>query len=80
MPNKFNGSQTETYKWTQTLNEITVEIPLEQNVTKKDLIIDLRIDGAKITSKNGQKIYLEGLWSDQIAFDDLNWTITNESN
>ena len=46
MPNKGNGSQTDTYYWTQTLNEITIKVPLEPGVVKSQLVIAL--DGDKI--------------------------------
>lgn len=80
MPNKGNGSQTETYLWTQTLNEITVRVPLEAGVTKNQLIVNLDGISIKIAKKDGSKIYITGQWSDKIAFDDLNWTLTDEGN
>jgi hypothetical protein len=33
----------------------------------------------KIAKKDGSRVYIDGLWSDKIAFDDLNWTMTDES-
>ncbi len=78
MPNKGNGSQTETYFWTQTLNEITVKIPLEQGVIKSHLLIDLKSNHIKIARKDGSKVYIDGDWSDKIAFDDINWVLSDE--
>ncbi len=79
MPNKGNGSQTETYIWTQTLHEITIKIPLEKGLTKNQLLIELKSDHIKVAKKDGTKVYIDGLWSDKIAIDDLNWVISDES-
>lgn len=80
MPNKGNGSQTDTYYWTQTLNEITVKVPLESGIMKSHLNVDINGDKIKILRKDGSKVYIDGQWSDKIAFDDLNWTMSDEGN
>ncbi len=79
MPNKGNGSQTDTYFWTQTLHEITVKIPLEAGVNKNHLLIDLKQDRIKVCKKDASKVYIDGEWSDKIAIDEINWTLSDES-
>lgn len=32
-----------------------------------------------MVKKDGSKVYIDGEWSDRIAFDDLNWTISDEA-
>lgn len=54
-------------------------IPLESNISKKDLSISINVDSLKIAKKDGSLVYIDGEWSDKIAIDDLNWTITSDN-
>jgi len=37
-----NGGRNERYIWTQTLDELQIYVPIEQNITKRDLNIDMQ--------------------------------------
>lgn len=45
-----NGGKTEKYEWTQTLAEVTVNIPLPIGITKKQLEVDYRATRLKVRS------------------------------
>jgi hypothetical protein len=32
-----------------------------------------------VAKKDGTKVYIDGIWSDKIAIDELNWIISDES-
>lgn len=51
---------------------------MESGVTKNHLKIDLSGAHIKIAKKDGSRTYIDGDWTDKIAFDDLNWTIADE--
>jgi hypothetical protein len=36
-----NGGRNDRYIWTQTLDEVQIYVPIEQNITKRDLIITI---------------------------------------
>ena len=77
LPNKGNGSKTEKYYWTQTLEEITINIPLPKNTKSKDLKVNIKTNEISITSKDEKTIFLKGKLFDKIHTDDSLWTLTN---
>ena len=79
MPNKGNGSQTDSYLWTQTLEEINVAIPMEQGIKSKHLKVNIGLESVHVAKKDGSKVYLEGKWSDKIDLDDTTWTLITEN-
>eukprot|EP00825_Cyclidium_porcatum_P048134 TRINITY_DN7979_c0_g1_i1.p1 TRINITY_DN7979_c0_g1~~TRINITY_DN7979_c0_g1_i1.p1 ORF type:complete len:335 (+),score=111.34 TRINITY_DN7979_c0_g1_i1:227-1231(+) len=68
-----NGGKTEKYIWTQTLDELQVYIPIEKNITKKDLFID--IQPKSLVLKINQKEFMKGEWFEQIVAEDSCWTL-----
>lgn len=77
-PNSGNGSKTDIYYWTQTLEEVQIQIPLEKEVTKKNLIVDLGITNCKVARTDGSKVYIDDDWCDKIHVDDSTWVIIDE--
>lgn len=59
-----NGGITDRYIWTQTLNEVTVSIPVDDSVSKKDTDIKITQKGLYVGVK-GQKI-IDGDWPEKI--------------
>lgn len=59
-----NGGITDRYVWTQTLTEVTVTIPVDDSLAKKDIDIKITQKGLYISVK-GQKI-LDGDWPEKI--------------
>ena len=80
IPNKGNGSQTDNYVWTQTLEEVNVTIPLGENLRAKDLIVDLGINKVLVAKKDKSKIYINDEWYDKIHTDDSLWTVEEGEN
>ncbi len=73
---KGNGGRNDKYIWTQTLDELQVYIPIAQNITKRDLIIDIQTRNVIVQIK-GQEPIIKGEFSEQIVADDSVWTITD---
>ncbi len=78
-PNKGNGSSTEAYYWTQTLEEVTAHIPLANEDSKKSLDVDLGITHCKIARKDGSKVYIDDDWCNKIHVDESSWVIVNDN-
>lgn len=77
-PNKGNGSQTDTYYWTQTLEEVSVYIPIDKACNKKNMKIDLGISHCRVANADGSKVYIDDDWCDKIHVDDSSWVIVDE--
>lgn len=77
-PNKGNGSSTPAYYWTQTLEEVTAQIPLDAEDSKKTLNVDLGITHCKISRKDGSKVYVDDEWCNKIHVDESSWVIVND--
>ena len=74
-PSAGNGSSTESYSWTQTLEEVQAVIPIEKGVKAKDLTIKLEVERCLIAKKDNSKTYVDGSWFGRIHPDDSLWTI-----
>jgi len=72
-PNSGNGSQTDKYKWTQTLSEVEVRIPIKPG-SKRDLVVEIKSNKLKVAYK-GQAPFIEGEWYKKVKADDCYWII-----
>lgn len=77
-PNKANGSSTNSYYWTQTLEEVTAHIPLDEADSKKTLNVELGITHCKVSKKDGSKIYIDDDWCNKIHVDESSWVIISD--
>ena len=80
IPNSGNGSKTEKYIWTQTLEEIQANVFIPTNKTKKDLEIRLELDHCYIALKDKSEIFVDAKWCDKIHPDDSYWAIEELEN
>lgn len=44
----YNGAEMENYKWSQTITDIDVRVPVPEKTTAKDLKVDIRSDHLKV--------------------------------
>jgi hypothetical protein len=78
-PGPGNGSKTDKYIWTQSLEELQVTVPIHNNLRARDLNIKLDVNHCHIATKDGKIVFLDGEWNDKIHPDEAVWTI-EESN
>ena len=45
----YNGAEMENYKWSQTITDIDVRVPVPEGTTAKDVKVDIRSDHLKVT-------------------------------
>lgn len=76
LPNRGNGGFTDTYVWSQTLQEVEVKIPLnvDHKVRGKDLAVTIAKGSIKVGLKNVTPI-IEGKLHKTIKMDDSMWTL-----
>lgn len=63
------------YKWTQTLSEAEVLVPIPGNLKSKDLTVELKKNTIKAGIKNQTPI-IEGTFPHAILVDDSTWTLS----
>jgi len=44
----YNGGEMENYKWSQTITDIDVRVPVPEGTTAKDVKVDIRSDHMKV--------------------------------
>ncbi|CAI0412833.1 unnamed protein product [Linum tenue] len=74
VPNKGNGLDMDNYSWTQTLQEVTVLVPVPHGTKSRFVVCDIKKNHLKIGLK-GQPPILEGELYKPIKVDDCYWSI-----
>ena len=66
------------YKWSQTLSEAEVSVPIPGNLKSRDLIVDLKKSHIKVQIK-GQDPIIDGDTPFPLQADDSTWTLSTKS-
>jgi len=80
-----NGGATSRYVWTQTLEEVTVHIPLPEGIRAKDLRVKLDANSLSICQKEGKDDTkpilnsIEGMWYAKVRTSESTWTLESSS-
>ncbi|KAJ6687532.1 NUCLEAR MIGRATION PROTEIN NUDC [Salix koriyanagi] len=78
VPNKGNGLDLEKYSWTQTLQEVNVQIPVPSGTKSRFVICDIKKNHLKVGIK-GQPPIIEGEPYKPIKVDDCYWSIEDQN-
>ncbi|CAI0546779.1 unnamed protein product [Linum tenue] len=78
IPNKGNGLDLDNYSWTQTLQEVTVLVPVPHGTKSRFVVCDIKKNHLKIGLK-GQPPILEGELYKPIKVDDCYWSIEDQN-
>lgn len=76
-PNSGNGADLQKYKWTQTLEEIELKVPLNMAVKSKDIVYDLQKKHLKIGLK-GQPLIIDGELEAVVKVEDCAWVLEDK--
>jgi hypothetical protein len=76
-PNSGNGGDLDHYRWTQSLEEVTMFVKLPDNVTSKQLDIQMKASTLKIGVK-GQTPIIDGPLHKKIKTGDSLWTLETD--
>jgi hypothetical protein len=74
-PNAGNGADLPNYRWTQTLSELEVRVPLPIKVKARDCIVEFTKKTLKIGIK-GQPLILDGDLLNEIKIEETCWTLS----
>ncbi|MED6195618.1 hypothetical protein PIB30_039591 [Stylosanthes scabra] len=78
VPNKGNGMDLEKYSWTQTLQEVTVNVPVPTGTKSRFVICEIKKNHIKVGLK-GQPPIIEGELYKPVKPDDCYWSIEDQS-
>ncbi|XP_042477238.1 protein BOBBER 1-like [Macadamia integrifolia] len=73
-PNKGNGLDFENYSWTQTLQEVTVNVPVPTGTKSRFVVCEIKKNHLKVGLK-GQPPIIEGDLYQPVKVDDCFWSI-----
>ncbi|KAJ3700581.1 hypothetical protein LUZ61_004286 [Rhynchospora tenuis] len=73
-PNAGNGLDLEKYSWTQTLQEVTITVPVPPGTKSRFVSCDIKRNHLKVGLK-GQPAVLEGELYNAVKVDDCFWSI-----
>ncbi|OMO88389.1 HSP20-like chaperone [Corchorus capsularis] len=77
-PNKGNGLDLEKYSWTQTLQEVTVNVPVPSGTRSRFVVCEIKKNHLKVGLK-GQPPVIEGELYQAVKPDDCYWSIEDNS-
>jgi len=73
-PNSGNGADLKNYRWTQTLSEIELRVPLPIKVKSRDVTVEFAKQHLKVGLK-GHPLIIDGELSHQIKIEESNWVL-----
>ncbi|KAF8042862.1 hypothetical protein BT93_A1248 [Corymbia citriodora subsp. variegata] len=78
VPNKGNGLDLENYSWTQTLQEVTIHVPVPKGTKGRFVVCDIKKNHLKVGLK-GQPPVIEGELFQTVKPDDCYWSLEDQS-
>jgi len=76
-PNQGNGADMENYKWVQTLEEVTVYVPVANGIKGKDVVCDIEAEHIKVGVR-GKELTLDAKLHKRVDTDECYWTLSSE--
>lgn len=73
-PNKGNGCDLENYRWTQTIDEVELKVPLNCTLRSRDLIVQIGKKSLKIGIK-GKPLIIDGELHAEVKTEESMWTL-----
>ncbi|XP_055812014.1 protein BOBBER 2-like [Solanum dulcamara] len=76
-PNKSNGLDMENYSWGQSLQEVTINIPVPPGTKPRFIIVEIKTNSLKVGLKN-QPLILDGEYFKAIKVDESYWSLEDQ--
>jgi len=73
-PNQGNGADMDKYNWVQTLEEVTMYVPVPGSTTGKNVVCDIQAEHIKIGIKGGETI-LDASLHKRVDTEECYWTL-----
>ncbi|KAJ7959336.1 protein BOBBER 1-like [Quillaja saponaria] len=78
VPNKGNGLDLDNYSWTQSLQEVTVNIPVPNGIKSRFVVCEIKKNHLKVGVK-GQPPIIDGELYRTVRPDDCYWSIEDQN-
>ncbi|XP_050681779.1 nuclear migration protein nudC [Leptidea sinapis] len=78
-PNSGNGCDLENYRWTQTLEEVELRVPLRQVLRPRDLTVTISKRHLKVGIK-GQPLIIDGELDADVKVEESTWVLQDGRN
>ncbi|KAK1584387.1 hypothetical protein Q3G72_032529 [Acer saccharum] len=76
-PNNGNGLDMDNYSWTQTLQEVSLNVPVPPGTKARFVVVEIKKDRLKVGLK-GQPLIIDGELCQLIKPDDTYWSIEDQ--
>ncbi|KAL9652743.1 hypothetical protein ABK040_010777 [Willaertia magna] len=77
VPNKGNGGDYEKYSFTQTLQEVTVTVPVPKPTRSKQVDVVIKSNHLKVGLKGGE-VFIDDKLHEKVVVDDCFWQVEDE--
>eukprot|EP00658_Telonema_sp_P-2_P080534 TRINITY_DN802_c0_g1_i4.p1 TRINITY_DN802_c0_g1~~TRINITY_DN802_c0_g1_i4.p1 ORF type:complete len:318 (+),score=132.22 TRINITY_DN802_c0_g1_i4:135-1088(+) len=78
-PNQGNGGDMDKYKWVQTLEEVTIYIPVPSTVSGKLVVCDIAAEHIKVGVKGQSEMVIDAKLHKRVDVDECYWTLDSGS-
>ena len=75
-----NGDTLEKYKWTQTLDEVTMQIYLDPKTRASNLKVNIRSDTLQVGLKSSSDWIINGKFPEKVKPEDSFWSVDQDPN
>ena len=74
----YNGDSTERYNWSQSINEVTVQIPVPQGTTAKQLVVVMKPKHLYVKLVSQDTPLIDGDLQEKVKVEDSFWNIEDK--
>ena len=74
----YNGDSCEKYDWSQSINEVTMQIPIPEGTTSKQMQIDIKAKHLFVKIKGQDQPIIDGELQEKVKIDDSFWSIEDK--
>lgn len=74
----YNGDTTEKYDWSQNISEVTMQIPIPEGTTAKQLDIKISAKHLFVKLKSSNTPIIDGELQEKVKIDDSFWSIEDK--
>ncbi|OIT31926.1 PREDICTED: protein BOBBER 2-like [Nicotiana attenuata] len=76
-PNKSNGLDMENYSWGQSLQEVTINVPVPPGTKSRFLVVEIKNNSLKVGLK-GQLLIIDGEYFKSVKADECYWSLEDQ--
>ena len=74
----YNGDSCEKYDWSQSINEVTLQIPIPEGTTSKQMEIVIKAKHLYVKIKGQDQPLIDGELQEKVKIDDSFWTVEDK--